>query len=153
MQAPSLYTYVDSKDALYDAMFADGYRQLGEAVTKWTIEVDAHDPVEALGAMIGRWIGFCQESLARYQIMFTRAVPGWQPSEDAYSLSVLEYQRMAAALNRFGVAEPEDLDLFTAVASGLAAQQVANDPTGDRWVRLVPTAAQMLINDIRRRNP
>ena len=28
MRTPSLYVYFDSKNSLYDAMFADGYRAL-----------------------------------------------------------------------------------------------------------------------------
>lgn len=152
MKAPSLYTYFGSKDGLFDAMFAEGYSQLGEAVTGWISRVDGEKPAVALGETVGQWIRFCQASLARYQIMFTRAIPGWQPSEEAYAISVGEYQRMAQALTAFGVTSAEDLDLYTAIASGLAAQQMANDPTGDRWTRLAPTAAHMLLNDIQRRN-
>jgi hypothetical protein len=83
--------------------------------------------------------------------MFTRAIPGWQPSSDAFAVSVDEYGRMAETLAALGVVDPGDLDLFTAIASGLAAQQMANDPTGDRWARLAPVAAGMLLDDITRR--
>ena len=151
MRAPSLYTYFESKDALYDAMFAEGYRQLGEAVDDWSAELDGDDDADALGAVIARWIRFCQESIARYQIMFTRAVPGWEPSPDAYAVSTRHYERMVDALTAVGITDPDDLDLYTAVTSGLAAQQIANDPEGDRWVRLAPTAARMLLDDIARR--
>ena len=151
MRAPSLYTYFDSKDALFDAMFAEGYLQLGEAVTDWVTDTEGEEPADALGTVIGHWIRFCQASLARYQLMFTRALPSWQPSEAAYAVSVREYERMTESLIGLGVATAEDLDLFTALASGLAAQQIANDPTGDRWVRLAPTAARMLLEDIDRR--
>ncbi len=152
MQAPSLYTYFDSKDALHDAMFAEGYRQLGEAVTEWTAQVDGLEPAEALGTVIGLWVGFCQESIARYQVMFTRAIPGWRPSEEAYAASLQVYEQMTAALQWVGIARPEDVDLYTAVASGLAAQQIANEPGGDRWARLAPTAARMLLRHIQERN-
>lgn len=152
MQAPSLYTYFDSKDALHDAMFAEGYRQLGETVTGWTAQVDGLDPADALGTVIGLWIEFCQASIARYQIMFTRAIPGWRPSDDAYAVSQQVYEQMTVELESLGISDPEDVDLYTAVASGLAAQQIANDPQGDRWVRLAPTAARMLLHDIQMRN-
>jgi AcrR family transcriptional regulator len=151
MRAPSLYTYFDSKDALHDAMFAEGYRQLGESVTEWIAQVQGLEAAQALGTVIGLWIEFCQESIARYQIMFTRAIPGWSPSGAAYEISLREYERMAMELEAFGISGPDDLDLYTAVASGLAAQQMANDPKGDRWVRLAPTAARMLLDDITRR--
>ena len=151
MQAPSLYTYFDSKDALHDAMFAEGYRRLGDAVTEWTRQIEGLDPADALGTVMQLWIRFCQESIARYQIMFTRAIPGWSPSPEAYAVSEQEFERMVAELEPLGIAGTEDIDLYTAVASGLAAQQIANDPKGDRWVQLAPTAASMLLDDINRR--
>lgn len=151
MQAPSLYTYFDSKDALYDAMFAEGYRQLGEAIDEWDELSEDAEPADMLAAVIAQWIRFCQASIARYQIMFTRAIPGWRPSEEAYAASQDVYEQMTTGLGPLGIATTEDLDLYTAVASGLAAQQMANDPEGDRWVRLAPTAARMLLDEINRR--
>ena len=32
MRAPSLYVYAESKNALFDLMFADGYRQLADRI-------------------------------------------------------------------------------------------------------------------------
>lgn len=152
MQAPSLYTYFPSKDALLDAMFAEGYERLGALAAEWTASVDGQDPRDALAYVIAAWIRFCQESVARYQLMFTRAVPGWEPSPQAYAVSVEQYDVMAETLARFGIASPPDVDLYTALSSGLAAQQLANDPTGDRWIRLAPIAADMLLSSITRRN-
>jgi hypothetical protein len=37
------------------------------------------------------------------------------------------------------------VDLWTAVATGLVSQQLANDPGGDRWVRLIDRAVAMLL--------
>ena len=152
MQAPSLYTYFESKNALFDAMFTEGYRQLGEAADMWMYRVNERDPEEGLGVVTREWIRFCQASTARYQLMFTRAIPGWQPSPEAYATSIHEYARMVEALSPLGITTEEDLDLYTAVVSGLAAQQLANDPTGDRWVKLAPVAARMVLDDIKRRN-
>ena len=151
MQAPSLYTYFDSKDALFDAMFAEGYHQLGAVTEEWTEDTAGLAPADALALVLERWIRFCQASIARYQIMFTQAIPGWEPSSSAYSASTHEYLRMVEALSPFGVSDEADIDLFT-VASGLAAQQLANDPKGDRWVELAPIAARMLLEGIERRS-
>ena len=38
------------------------------------------------------------------------------------------------------------VDLWTAVIGGLSAQQLANDPGGTRWVRLVDEAVDMFVN-------
>ena len=44
---------------------------------------------------------------------------------------------------------PEVMDLFTAVGSGIAAQQNSNEPGGDRWTRLVDDAALMFVRHIK----
>lgn len=153
MRAPSLYTYFDSKAAIYDAMFADGYRQLDEVVARGVASVDPHRPVEAVTQTIETFLTFCQESVPRYQLLFTRVVPGWEPSSDAYTASVASYRRMTGYLADFGIADPAAVDLFTALTAGLAAQQIANDLGGDRWVRRARDAAEMFLAHLERREP
>jgi AcrR family transcriptional regulator len=146
MRAPSLYTYFDSKAAIYDAMFAQGYRELEAATAE--LPVDPADVLGSITAHLEGFLAFCTASLPRYQLMFTRAVPGWEPGPDAYAVSLASYAHMAEQLERLGVEGPEALDLLTALTSGLAAQQLANDPTGDRWVRLAGDAAQMFLTHV-----
>lgn len=149
MQAPSLYNYFDSKDALYDALFVDGNQQLVRSFDEWLAERgEGVDAIDLVAEGTQRFIRFCQESVARYQILFTRAVPGWRPSEEAYAHAVAAYERTVDLVARAGITSPPDVDLYTAISSGLAAQQMANDPTGDRWVALAPRAVRMLIEDI-----
>ena len=40
------------------------------------------------------------------------------------------------------------MDMLTALVSGLAHQQVANDPGGRRWVRLADQVVDMLLAGI-----
>jgi hypothetical protein len=54
---------------------------------------------------------------------------------------------MAGRLRRAGV-DQDGLDLWSAVFSGLVAQQISNDPEGDRWERLVPRATRMLLTEL-----
>jgi len=44
-----------------------------------------------------------------------------------------------------GAGSAKDVDLWTAVVTGLATQQVSNDPGGARWARLVDTAVDRLL--------
>ena len=150
MRAPSLYTYFESKDAIYDAMFTEAYEALSRFSDEITASVGDADRVDALGIAVDRFIQFCQESPARYQLMFTRVVPGWEPSPDAYAVSVRSYEEMAVALAGLGIVGQEALDLYTAVSAGLAAQQMANDPTGDRWRRLAHSSMEMLVDHLDR---
>jgi len=147
MRAPSLYTYYDSKAAIYDEMFAAGYRALRAEMDD--LPVDPDDPVGSLAGAIEAFVDFCHASVPRYQLLFTRAVPGWEPSSEAYAVSVATYARMAEQLAELGIDDPRDLDLLSALTSGLASQQLANDPGGDRWRRLSHDAAQMFLSHAR----
>lgn len=149
MRAPSLYTYFPSKDAIYDAMFAEGYEALTRHFQGF-MESDDRDRLEALTATAEEFIAFCQASPARYQLMFTRAVPGWEPSPAAYAVSVASYEQSAAGLADLGIDADDDRDLYVAIVAGLAAQQMANEPSGDRWRRLARDAMEMLLARIER---
>ena len=143
MRAPSLYTYFDSKAAIYDEMFAAGYRELDAVDAQ--LEIDPDDPVGTLAASAEAFIDFCCASLARFQVMFTRAVPGWEPSAEAYAVSVASYERSVEEFAQLGIDDPRHVDLLTALFAGLASQQLANDPGGDRWRRLSREAAEMYV--------
>src|SRR6266404_381959 len=58
MRQPSLYEYFDSKHALYDAMFADGNRQLLERLDGLTLP---QDPRAALKKFLGAFVAFALE--------------------------------------------------------------------------------------------
>lgn len=144
MRAPSLYTYVDSKAAIHDAMFAEGYRALDRALD--AVPFDPDDAETTLVAATTAFLRFCQASRPRYQLLFTAALPDWSPSAEAYAASLASYARMVERLGQLGIAGEDAVDLFTAITAGLAAQQMANDPDGDRWVRLVPRVVAMFLN-------
>jgi AcrR family transcriptional regulator len=152
MRAPSLYTYFRSKAAIYDEMFAAGYRELDAVFAG--LELDPDDPVGTLAASIEAFVDFCCASVARFQLMFTRAVPGWEPTADAYAVSVASHQRSVEKLARLGIDASRHFDLLSALFSGLASQQLANDPHGDRWRRLSREAAEMYLTHVtQRRQP
>jgi AcrR family transcriptional regulator len=141
MRAPSLYEYFASKHAIYDAMFAQGYRQFA-AVMAEAEELSGEDGLRAAGR---RAMAFMVEEPARYQLLFHRTIPGFTPSPQSYAVSVQQLERTRAWFGRNGFGAPAALDLFTSLIGGLAGQQVANDPGGDHWVRLVDTAVDMFL--------
>lgn len=147
LRQPSLYAYFDSKLALFDAMFAEGNRQLLAVVAALP---DREDPVEVLVELVEAVIRFSTEDPARYELLFQRPVPGFEPSPGSFALAQQFYETASERLRAVGVTDPRDLDLFTAVVAGLCDQQVANDPGGDRWVRLSRRAMQMFLADVDR---
>ncbi len=143
MRAPSLYTYFASKGDIHDAMFAQGYDELLAEADR--LEVDPEDPHGTLTRVLEGFMAFCQASVPRYQLMFTRVVPDWRPSPEAYARSEQTLRRLGDALAQLGLGGDDAVDMWTALVSGLAAQQVANDLGGDRWVRLAPEAVAMFL--------
>ena len=147
LRQPSLYAYFDSKLALFDAMFAEGNRQLLAVATALPARDDS---VEALIELVEAIIRFSTEDPVRYELLFHRPVPGFEPSPESYALAVEFYQVASERLRAAGATDPDDLDLFTAIVAGLCDQQVANDPGGQRWVQLARRAIQMYLADLDR---
>src|SRR5438270_12548019 len=67
MRQPSLYEYFDSKHALYDAMFADGNRQLLARLDALTLP---RDPRAALKKYLRTFVSFAVEDAARCELLF-----------------------------------------------------------------------------------
>jgi AcrR family transcriptional regulator len=140
MRAPSLYSYFDSKHAIYDAMFAQGARDYLEREAAVELTGDALADVK-IGMHF--FVGFCTEDPSRYQLLFQRTIPGFEPSAESFAVAVAGLEAMRLRLARLGITDPRALDLLTAVGTGLTDQQISNDPGGDRWTSLVDEAAEM----------
>lgn len=141
MRAQSLYSYFDSKDAIYDALFAEGFRQYLEirrAIPR------TGDPRADFRVVCRTYFDFCLEDPARYQLLFQRTIPGFQPSPESYAPSVEGLEITRQLLVEAGGDDPTDLDLFTGLMTGLIDQQISNDLGGDRWYRLLDEALDML---------
>jgi AcrR family transcriptional regulator len=145
MRAPSLYVYFASKNALYDAMFADGYAALLARAGKLEEAHAAAAPVDLVRAGARMFVDFCVEDPARLQLLFLRTLPGFEPSGESYAPAQQVFEQMAVALAAAGLGAAEHIDLWTALLTGLATQQVSNDPGGDRWRRLVDPAVDMFL--------
>lgn len=147
IRAQSLYVYYPSKHALLDAMFAEGYQALTDRLSGLP---EAADPVAALRGGARAFVQFATEDTARYQLLFQRVVPGFEPSAESYDVSVRSLQLTRSRLAACGITSARDLDLFTAVMAGVVAQQNSNEPGGTRWARLVDTAVDMYLAHVTR---
>lgn len=145
MRAPSLYVYFDSKNALYDAMFAEGCTQLLARLEPLESAAAGVPAVDLLRRGTSVFLDFCVEDPARFQLLFLRTLPGFEPTAESYALATDVLRKGTAVLDTVGVGAPEQVDLWTALVSGLATQQISNDPGGDRWVRLLDGAVDMFL--------
>ncbi len=145
MRPPSLYWYFESKNAIYDAMFARGNQQLLNRIA----EQDWPSDPRALLRLTARvFVEFSAEDVERYQLLFQRTIPDFEPSPGSYALALQVFEQMRDRFAAAGLSDPAHFDLWTALAAGLAAQQTSNDPGGDRWLRLVDEAADMYADHV-----
>jgi len=141
IRPPSLYVYFPSKHALYDALFARGWRELLAAMR-------AHDDVaqseQAGGAELNDlmlryarvFVRWAVEHPAYAQLLFWRPVPGFRPSDEAYAPAVELYDfglARLARLQELGLVRPDVEAVhvqrdWTVLLSGVVSQQLANGP-------------------------
>ena len=143
---PTVYAYFASKNEIYDAMFGQA---AADFASRMAAPYPEGTPLENLVAGARRFVEFCTEDVARYQLLFQRTIPGFQPSPESYAHAVeaLEGSRRRLAAN--GITDRHHLDIWTALVTGLVDQQISNDPGGDRWLRLIDESVEMFVSHCR----
>jgi AcrR family transcriptional regulator len=148
MRPPSLYSHFESKDAIYDAMYGQAWRDFMDLIRDRVL------PDEPRAALLEIWetfFDFSVADLARYQLMNQRSVPGFVPSKENYAPAIEVFERLRHELATFGIRDEADIDLFTALSGGLVDQQLANDFGGDRWRRQLPRVIDMYVKEVKPR--
>jgi AcrR family transcriptional regulator len=138
MRTPSLYVYFDAKNAVYDAVFARGWRSLLAVVEPLHgQEPRADEDAEAfLLTVASTFIRWTLDNPASAQLMMWRPVPGYEPSAEAFepAVQVLETARAMfvrlseRGLIRAGVRVDDLLQTWTVLTSGVMTRQLANAP-------------------------
>jgi AcrR family transcriptional regulator len=147
MQQPSLYSHFASKQAIYDAMFQQAWQAYLDNARK-IVDGLPPEPRARLIAMAEHYFDFAVADLPRHQLMNVNVVPNFQPSPEAYAPAVQVYHEMLGQLRGMGITRDEDADIYTALLGGLVNQQLANDPGGQRWRRLIPRVMNMYADDL-----
>jgi AcrR family transcriptional regulator len=149
MRQPSLYEYFDSKHALYDAMFADGNRQLLERLDALKLP---RDPRTALKKYLSTFVAFAVEDPARCELLFQRHIPGFTPSPESYEFAEEALGRAVKLMEEAGVTERGDIDCIVAMTAGLIESQMSNDPGGNRWTRHLNRLVDLYVDDAIKRS-
>lgn len=147
MQAPSLYSYFASKNDIFDAMYAEGAREFvrGTETLPWT-----GDPLSDLKTIGRFFVQFSTEDPVRYQLLFQRTIPGFEPSAESFAISEASLADVQQRFADIGLTDERAIDLFTAIGTGITDQQISNDPGGDRWTRLIDEAVEMFFHHLTR---
>lgn len=147
MQPPSLYSHFDSKNAVYDAMYAEAWAEYESHALAQLDDVPAH-PRAAIHRAGRVFFDFAVADLARHQLMNQRTIPGFEPTAEAYAPAVRVLDQGIAFLASQGVTERADFDIWISLIGGLIDQQLANDPGGDRFSRLLERAIDMFADAV-----
>jgi AcrR family transcriptional regulator len=147
MKPPSLYSHFASKADIYDAMFEQAWSDYRAAIAQYRPSLPL-DPRGRLQAVAQHFFDFATAEPARHQLMSARVIPGFEPSDRAYAPAIAVLHELTAVLDGVGVSDPDSSDIFTALVSGLVNQQLANDPGGVRWRRLLPRVIDMYADSV-----
>ena len=156
IRPPSLYVYFDSKNALYDAIFARGWGALA-AVMEPIVDSAGGDVRAYLLRNAEAFARWSVEHPAYAQLMFWRPVPGYEPSPEAYEPAVRLMERgrtaLAALRGRGALRADAGVDelvrAWTIVVAGVVSQQLANAPAerfeDGRFTTLLPQVVEMYL--------
>ena len=103
------------------------------------------DAIAEVRHRVRAFVDFCNADATRYQLLFQRVVPGWEPSESSFALALEQLESLRIVLHQIGIEREESVDLWTALITGLTSQQLSNDPGGQRWAQLVDEATDMFL--------
>lgn len=139
MRAPSLYSHFESKHAIYDAMFGQGWTDY-EKVAKAQFADLPRAPRAAVRRVARTFFDFAVASPARHQLLNQRTIPGFEPSPESYAPAVRVIEMGRQLFRERGLSDTDDFDIWVAMIGGLINQQLANDPGGTRWSALLDRA-------------
>jgi hypothetical protein len=115
---------------------------------KELVDRPAASPRKALKTSARTFFEFCVQDPVRHELMNLRPIPRFTPSPEAYAPAVAVLDQFRGFLARLGISDEAGVDLFTALVRGLIDQQIANDPGGDRWARLIDRTVDMYATEM-----
>jgi AcrR family transcriptional regulator len=157
MRPPSLYVYVDSKNAVYDLVFAQGWRAVLEIVDTLPEPGPTTDVTAYLTHSAETYLRWSVEHPVHAALMGWRQVPGYEPSDAAYEPAVAALGGLRgrlAQLQQLGafredVALDEVVAAWTVLMSGVVSQQLANQPgtsfDDGTYTQLLPSLIAMFV--------
>jgi AcrR family transcriptional regulator len=156
MRPPSLYTYFDSKHAIYDALFRRGFVEFGRRMDKRPSQDGSLR--QNLHSAMTTYMRFAQENPDLYQLMFQRPVPGFVPSSESMAVSLAQLETAKEQMTQLLAREEISLnlpveearDLVIAFQHGLTELHLANNPqlpVGEgRFGKLIDQAVHMILD-------
>ncbi len=140
VRTPSLYTYFDSKNAVYDELFRRGWQESLDAMRAASERLG---PLTSETNLVSRLVSITIDNISWHldhpalsQLMLTRPVPDYEPSPDAYAPSLALSQLLLDEVvqwRELGLIRPdadpvEVAEQIATASSGIIARQLSNEP-------------------------
>lgn len=97
MSTMNVYSRFGGKDGLVDELFADGFRRLAQAMAD---AGRSDDPMADLLRCRAAYRSFALGNPTYYAVMFERAVPDFEPSDEATEVALTTLAELGARLER-----------------------------------------------------
>lgn len=123
----SLTYYFPTKQALLDALFADGFARLRDRFDQLSTPTD---PEQGVVDVAVAFVDHLVQRPAAYHLMFQGTVPGFEPSPESHAVALTVLRELIDRLAAANITSPADQALVRSLMSGLAAEQIANDRNG-----------------------
>jgi len=144
----SLTYYFPTKQSLLDALFADAFSELRREFDRLP---PVKDPIKGVVDIAIAFVDFCVARPAAYHLMFQGTVPGFHPSDHGHAVALSALEKLLVRLAAAGVTAPADRALVRSLMSGLAAEQIANDPDGRLFVDQTGRGIRAVLAEISRK--
>lgn len=154
VKPPSLYKYFPSLMAIYDELFLEGQRENLDVMRAAMEGAEPGLPALVAGLeACGRW-GLANRAIG--ELLFMRPVPSFQPSPEAFAVSVEMVQLQRSALadavvkGELGPSANDEsaIYLVSTLIAGVLSQAIANEPDvpwGEgRFTPMFPRLMQLL---------
>lgn len=142
----SLTYYFPTKHALLDALFADGFAGLRRCFDRLG---PATDPDQGVVDLAVAFVDHLVTRPAAYHLMLQGTVPGFRPSPVSHAIALAVLGELVDRLAAAAITAPADIALVRSVVSGLAAEQIANDPDGRLFADQAERAVRGVLSAIR----
>jgi AcrR family transcriptional regulator len=146
LRQQSLTHYYPTKQALLDALFADGFADLRRTLEGLPPTDDAVSEAVAVAVAV---VDYCVANPARYHLMLQRTLPSFSPSEDSYRVALGCLTVLVESLSAAGITDPADVALIRGLISGLAAEQIANEPHGRIFADQAERGIRTIVQNVR----
>jgi AcrR family transcriptional regulator len=115
-----VYNHFESKFGIIEALFVRGFERLGEALAGIS---GMADPYEALREGGRRYRALALAHPMEYQVMFLRAIPGFEPSDEALEVAASAFASLVSAVQR-------------AMAAGVIAEGLPTETAQMIWANI-----------------